>query len=111
MPIQISIIGAGLIGLSAAIAIAPAGHDIHVYEKSSFSKEIGAALQIAPQGVKILKSWGIDLEKMQASQCHQWRKTTDLSVKPKPSPLIWVGRFLWPELSQINNRHSSSHRL
>ncbi|KAG6063913.1 hypothetical protein E4U32_000754 [Claviceps aff. humidiphila group G2b] len=58
--LNVIIAGAGIAGLSAAIALRRAGHDVHIYEKSSLNSETGAAIIIAPNSVRFLMAWGLD---------------------------------------------------
>ncbi|KAI0145397.1 hypothetical protein GGR57DRAFT_494578 [Xylariaceae sp. FL1272] len=60
MPLKVGIIGAGIGGLSAAIALRRAGAEAEVFESSTFNNEIGAAITITPNGSRILDSWGFD---------------------------------------------------
>lgn len=60
MGIQAIVVGAGIAGLSAAIALNKAGHDVVVYERSGFRNEVGAAITVTSNGVRVLKSWGFD---------------------------------------------------
>ena len=53
------IIGAGLGGLAAAISIAVAGHKVRVLESARQLAEIGAGLQITPNGANLLRRWGL----------------------------------------------------
>ncbi|KAH7234626.1 uncharacterized protein BKA55DRAFT_136678 [Fusarium redolens] len=70
MPLKVIIAGAGLGGLGAAIAMARAGHDVEVFEQSRFLNEIGAAIHIAPNATRVLKSWDIDFTELQAVLCN-----------------------------------------
>ncbi|RMZ69987.1 salicylate hydroxylase [Pyrenophora seminiperda CCB06] len=58
--LHVLVIGAGLFGLGAAISICLAGHDVTVLESVPSLEEVGAGLQITPNGTRILKSWGVD---------------------------------------------------
>ncbi|CVL03724.1 related to salicylate 1-monooxygenase [Fusarium mangiferae] len=70
MPLKVIIAGAGLGGLGAAIAMARAGHNVEVFEQSRFLNEIGAAIHIAPNATRVLKSWDIDFAELQAVLCN-----------------------------------------
>ncbi|KFY46025.1 hypothetical protein V494_00648 [Pseudogymnoascus sp. VKM F-4513 (FW-928)] len=58
-PLTLLIVGAGLCGLSAAISTLLAGHKVIIFESSSELKEVGAGLQLTPNGTRLLSSWGI----------------------------------------------------
>lgn len=59
-PLHVLIIGAGPCGLSSAIAIAHAGHRVTVFESVPQLHEVGAGLQITPNGSRLLRRWGVD---------------------------------------------------
>ena len=74
MPLKILVIGAGLVGLSAAIALAREGHDVEIYEKSSFRSEVGAAFHILPTAYKLMRDeWKLDVESMRPVVNSMWR--------------------------------------
>ncbi|TID21734.1 Eukaryotic translation initiation factor 3 subunit H [Venturia nashicola] len=73
MSIEVGIIGAGIAGLSAAVALRRAGHECEVFEQSHFKNEVGAAITITPNGVLVLKKWGFDFEKAKAIEGTQMR--------------------------------------
>jgi salicylate hydroxylase len=57
---QVGIIGAGIAGLSTAIALRRAGWQCELFERSSFKNEIGAAITITPNATRCLEHWGFD---------------------------------------------------
>lgn len=57
--IRIAIVGGGLGGLSAAIALLQRGYDVHVYERAPELLEIGAGVHIGPNCTRILRSFGL----------------------------------------------------
>ena len=53
------VIGGGIGGLAAALALARAGRRVHVVEKSPEFGEIGAGLQLAPNASRALDQLGV----------------------------------------------------
>ena len=53
------IAGAGIAGLSAAIALTRSGHQATVLEQASELSEVGAGIQLGPNAMRILASWGL----------------------------------------------------
>ncbi|RKK25953.1 hypothetical protein BFJ66_g9062 [Fusarium oxysporum f. sp. cepae] len=58
-PLDVVIIGAGLAGLLAARVLREK-HNVKVYERSSSPIEVGAAINVGPNGVRILDTLGFD---------------------------------------------------
>lgn len=54
------IVGAGIGGLSAAIALGRAGQATSIIEQSPHLGEVGAGVQLGPNVTSILRSWGVD---------------------------------------------------
>ncbi|KAI8634746.1 FAD/NAD(P)-binding domain-containing protein [Xylariaceae sp. FL1651] len=79
---KVIIVGAGIGGLGAAIALTRAGHDVEVYESSSFLNEVGAAIHLAPNASRIVKSWDCDLETIAPILCESinHHSATDLKL-------------------------------
>src|SRR5436305_5410288 len=53
------VIGAGIGGLTAAIALRQTGWDVAVYEKAPELREVGAGLTIWTNAVKVLRKLGV----------------------------------------------------
>jgi salicylate hydroxylase len=58
-PLRCIIAGAGLGGLSAAIALRRAGHDVVVLEQADVLGTVGAGIQLAPNAARLLDRWGM----------------------------------------------------
>src|SRR5580700_12329777 len=63
-PLKVIIIGAGIGGLAAAVALRQRGIEVALYERSQKLEEVGAGLQIGPNGVKVLRALGLEDELM-----------------------------------------------
>jgi salicylate hydroxylase len=57
---DVAVIGAGLGGLTAAIALLQRGFNVTVYEQSASLGEIGAGVQLSPNAMKVIRA--LDLE-------------------------------------------------
>src|SRR6185503_1653833 len=56
---RIGIVGAGIGGLVAALALARRGCRVDVYEQTSALREVGAGLQISANGTRVFADLGI----------------------------------------------------
>ncbi len=56
---EIGVIGGGVAGLAAALALARAGFEVTVYEQTPAITEFGAGLQISPNGAAVLGHLGL----------------------------------------------------
>ncbi len=59
-PLRVAVIGAGIGGVGAAGALHKLGCEVQLYERASDLGEVGAGLQIGPNGVKVLQALGLD---------------------------------------------------
>lgn len=56
---KVTVLGAGIAGLAVARALALRGARVTVYEQSEAIRELGAGLQISPNGVRVLRALGL----------------------------------------------------
>jgi salicylate hydroxylase len=56
----IAVVGGGLGGLTAAIALRQRGFDVMVYEQAAQLGEIGAGIQLSPNAMRVLIGLGLD---------------------------------------------------
>src|SRR5262245_32323526 len=59
-PHKIAVIGAGIGGLAAALALLQRGLDVDVYEQAPELGEVGAGIQISPNGTRVLYALGLE---------------------------------------------------
>jgi salicylate hydroxylase len=57
--LSVAVIGGGIGGLAAALSLLRAGLDAHVYEQAAALGEIGAGIQISPNGSRLLHRLGL----------------------------------------------------
>ncbi|MER6119706.1 FAD-dependent monooxygenase [Streptomyces sp. NPDC001743] len=58
-PLRIAVVGGGIGGLAAALAVARSGHHVTLVERSARFGEIGAGLQLAPNASLALEQLGV----------------------------------------------------
>ena len=56
---SILIVGAGIGGCATALGLARRGHKVTVLEVRGELSELGAGLQLSPNGAKVICSWGL----------------------------------------------------
>ncbi len=59
---RISIVGGGLGGLTAALALLNQGFKVTVYEQAKVLKELGAGVQLGPNAVGVLYQLGLQTQ-------------------------------------------------
>lgn len=56
---RVTIIGAGIGGLAAALALRRHGADLRILEQAEAIREVGAGIQISPNGLRVLEALGL----------------------------------------------------
>jgi len=76
-PREIALIGAGIGGLTAAVALRQAGFDVDVYEQAPELTEVGGGINMGPNAARILYRLGLgdalDREAVRPASTHQRR--------------------------------------
>ena len=65
---RVLIAGGGIGGLAAALAAFRMGHEVEVYEQAAELKEVGAGLQLSPNGTRVAFALGVG-EALKALSC------------------------------------------
>jgi salicylate hydroxylase len=65
--LTVTIVGGGIGGLAAALALVEAGFDAHVYEQAPALREVGAGIVISPNATRILNRLGLGAPLAQTS--------------------------------------------
>ena len=78
--IQVGVVGAGIAGLAAAIALRRANCDVEVFERSSFKNEVGAAVTVPPNSARVLDHWGFDADRARATENLQLRMRVGVTL-------------------------------
>jgi salicylate hydroxylase len=76
-PFRIAVVGAGIGGLTAAVAMRRAGFDVDVYEQAPELTEVGGGINMGPNAARILYKLGLgeglDREAVRPASTHQRR--------------------------------------
>lgn len=107
-PLTILIAGAGIGGLTAAIALRQQGHHVKIFEQSRLATESGAAIHLAPNCNGVLLRLGIDAESFGSNPANRF---TDLSFKGevmrsmdlKESNKLWQHKWLFAHRIHLHN--------
>jgi salicylate hydroxylase len=74
---RIAVIGAGIGGLSAAVALLRAGFSVDVYEQAPELTEVGGGINMGPNAIRVLRRYGLaaalDRDGVQPLSTHQRR--------------------------------------
>lgn len=58
-PLNLGIVGGGIGGLAAAVALRRIGVEVTVYEQAAELREAGAGLMLWPNGSRVMRDWGL----------------------------------------------------
>jgi 2-polyprenyl-6-methoxyphenol hydroxylase-like FAD-dependent oxidoreductase len=97
--LRIVVVGAGIGGLTAAIALRQQGHEVVILEQSSFATEAGAAIHLAPNANGILRRLGIFAEETGANPMQRFTEytaagTETRSISTEASNEMWQHPWL-----------------
>lgn len=84
------ILGGGVAGLAAGLALRQQGAQVTLAERAPAITEVGAGLQISPNGVRVLRALGLAPETFGTRteaielRCHRGRLVTRMTPRPDP---------------------------
>ncbi|KAJ6018298.1 hypothetical protein N7451_001677 [Penicillium sp. IBT 35674x] len=97
-PLDVLVIGAGVAGLSAAIALGKQGHHVVILEKSAFLKETGAAIHLPPNCTALLRWMGVDPTEFGGTLLHEIQRygfAGDLRYKKEFADIRHIWQDEW----------------
>lgn len=112
------VIGAGIGGLTSAIALARQGVAVTVLERADALREVGAGLQVSPNGLRVLKRLGVTrgLERravrarsISLRRFEDEREITCIDLSARTAPYLFVHRAdLIAALAMVAKEHNVS---
>src|ERR1700749_5204767 len=87
---DVLIAGAGLGGLTAALALIQRGHNVRVFEQAAELREVGAGVQLGANGTRILIALGLETA-MQQVVCAATSKEIRLGTTGQSWPTFDLG--------------------
>ncbi|MFE1106011.1 FAD-dependent monooxygenase [Streptomyces rochei] len=57
--LRIAVVGGGIGGLVAALALTRKGHEVRVFEQAPHPRETGVGMHLGPNGSRLLERWGL----------------------------------------------------
>jgi salicylate hydroxylase len=87
-PLRVLIIGGGIGGSAAALAMLRAGHKVSVFEQVKAKSEVGAGIQISPNASRLLHRYGLSARldeiavRPQAVEARRWNDGNLLASEP-----------------------------
>ncbi|KAH7562934.1 hypothetical protein BM1_02454 [Bipolaris maydis] len=89
-PLRIIVVGAGIAGLSAGLALSRCGHSVTILESSPLLGETGAGIQLAPNATRILRRFGVLSEVMLHTSVLSGVSIRVVNVDSSPTPKVRV---------------------
>jgi 2-polyprenyl-6-methoxyphenol hydroxylase-like FAD-dependent oxidoreductase len=89
------VVGGGLGGMAAALALTQAGVDVQVYEQAQRLTEVGAGVSLAPNGLRMLARLGVGEEAARAGARHVSTRLLHSDGRPahhRPDQFARAGR-------------------
>jgi salicylate hydroxylase len=89
------VVGGGLGGMAAALALTQAGVDVQVYEQAQRLTEVGAGVSLAPNGLRMLARLGAGEEAVRAGARHVSTRLLHSDGRPahhRPDQFARAGR-------------------
>ena len=74
---RVAVIGGGIGGLTAALALIQAGAEVHVYEAAAELREIGAGVALHPNAMRVLRAAGVEDAVRAVAGRSPWAVTRD----------------------------------
>jgi 2-polyprenyl-6-methoxyphenol hydroxylase-like FAD-dependent oxidoreductase len=81
--LRILIVGAGIGGLTAALALLRDGHEVAVYEQARRLAELGAGVQISANGARVLFALGLE-DAIRASGASRPARKSGCGTRARP---------------------------
>ncbi|MFD4259404.1 FAD-dependent oxidoreductase [Streptomyces sp. NPDC058534] len=94
---RIAVVGGGIGGLAAALALTRKGHEVRVFEQAPELRESGVGRHLGPNGSRVLERWGLG-ERLRAlgvrpigMEVRDWSHGTTLVRQPMGEE--WLAEF------------------
>ena len=120
---QVAIVGAGIGGLTAGLCLAQAGvGEVTIYERATALSEIGAGIQISPNGSRVLHGLGLGpaldavAVRPRTGDMRRWEDWSLLSSSPLGDDVVAEYGFPYyhvhrADLLRVLAKATSSHRV
>ena len=95
--LRVALVGGGLGGLTAALALNRQGFEVHIFEQAGKLRELGAGIGLSPNPLKVLRALGLEEEvkrygtAVEAITMRNW--TTGQELFRQPLKGVNEGRF------------------